>query len=167
VSTLVLLLLMAAAVALQLFLDARNVGVVARQNGWSEWKLRWVPSLRRWLTGSRWTRSYWLHYRDEHGRGERRLCHVTTNWSDGPAGVVLEPTVGAGVSRSRARRGSLFTITATAALGASVGLALGIVGAFLLYPGSNIAPAYGVILAGPVGMVAGLLVGILRARPLR
>ena len=39
---------------------------------------------------------------------------------------------------------------------ALVGAAIGVGLCFVIYPGSNIAPAYGVLYGGPAGLLAGL-----------
>ena len=45
------------------------------------------------------------------------------------------------------------------AAGLVLGLAIGIFGSMLLFRGSNIAPAYGVILGAPLGLLAGAAFG--------
>jgi hypothetical protein len=165
-SVLVLIALLALAFWLQYVLDARNIVRLATERRWSAPRVTWTPGS---LLRSRWERSYWLRYVDEHGRPERRLCRVTS-WFDGPHGVHVEPTVSERAGRAEhvairiespaLRR--LLSIAIWAGAGTLIGLAVGIGGCLLLFPGSNIAPAYGVIYVAPVGLAAGALFGALR-----
>ena len=159
-STLILVALLASAFALQLGLDVRSIARLAHGRRWSSARVTWTPWPRGAALHSRWERSYWLRYHDEQGRAQRRLCWV------GPAGIELEPIVPDARERGAARphlRRARFLI-ATICIGTFLGAALGIAGAFALYPGSNIAPAYGVIWGTPLGLVAGVLFGALCRR---
>jgi hypothetical protein len=51
-----------------------------------------------------------------------------------------------------------------ALVGAWAGSFVGIAACLVIFHGSNIAPAYGVIFVTPVGFVAGLTFGLLRRR---
>jgi hypothetical protein len=159
-SVVVLVVLIAGAFALSYGVDTRNILRLAAERRWSEPRVTWTPGS---LLRSRAERSYWLRYRDEDGRAERRLCRVTS-YLDGPYGVTVEPAAPARVEREpgspAARRVRLIVVSTAAGL--FLGVALGILGAFALYPGSNIAPAYGVIFGLPAGLVAGVLFGVLR-----
>lgn len=161
-STLVLIALLAAAFTIQHRLDVRNIGRVAEERHWSTTRITWTPWTRGSALRSRWERSYWLRYRDEHGNHARRRCWVT-NPFDGPAGVFLEPP--SSVERARgAPLGRLQLVAVATLAGGFIGAALGIGGSLLLFPSSNIAPAYGLFLMVPLGLGAGALFGVLRGR---
>lgn len=164
-STLVLIALIAVAFTIQVRVDAWNIARAASRRGWSVTRVTWTPWARGAALRSRAVRSYWLGYRDERGRLARCRCWVA-NPFDGPFGVTLEPAgvddAEHGVPAARMGR-ARFIVLATSA-GAFLGAALGIGGSLLLYPSSNIAPAYGLIVMAPVGLCAGALFGVLRAR---
>lgn len=163
-SILVLLALLAGALALQYRLDLGAVRQLASERRWSAPRLGWTP---RTLWNRRWRRTYWLHYRDESGRPTRRKCHLD-GISGGNGAVELEsiPTQYRTAARPRehtpiARAGRL---ALAAFIGLHLGLAAGVGGSFLLFPGSNVAPAYGVLWMGPLGLAAGVLYGTVRGR---
>jgi len=164
VSVLVLLALIGGGLGLQLFVDRRRILADVRDHGWSELRIRWAP-LARWLTSRRSQRWYRLRYLDPRGDERRCLCRV-----DG-SGVLFEPPepaesamglTGARTPAPRLARPAFVLVSAL--IGGALGLYLGIAACFVLYPGSNIAPAYGVILGAPLGLVAGLAFGLLRRR---
>jgi hypothetical protein len=164
-STFVLLVLIGSAFLIQYHVDARRILGIASENGWSALRVRWAPFARGWAMRSRAVRSYWLSYRDGSGRPERRLCLV-----GGGYGVRLEdacdqpgePRLGSTGRGARAPASRLQTILVWTCVGGFLGLALGIGGSLLLFPSSNIAPAYGILLLAPLGLGAGLLFGTLR-----
>jgi hypothetical protein len=163
---------LAAGFVVQRVFDTRVIAGVAIERHWSVLRITWAP-LARFLSGNKWERCYWLRYRDEDGNDSRRMARITGLLGLG-ASVVLDP---ASVERvERRTRGpraiaaprSAFSRTGLTLLcafgGAWVGAAIGILGSFALYPGSNIAPAYGVILVTPAGILAGGCFGFLRSR---
>jgi hypothetical protein len=122
-SVLVLVALIAGAFALSYGVDARNILRLAAERGWSEPRVRWTPGS---LLRSRAERSYWLRYRGEDGRTERRLCRVTS-YLHGPHGVTIEPAASERPARapvSPAGRRARLLVVSTAA-GVFRGRALG------------------------------------------
>jgi hypothetical protein len=167
-STLVLLALIGLAFALQYWADVRSIARAAEQRGWTVVRIRWTPwGGGAWLR-SRWERSYRLQHVDGDGRTQRRLCRAPMNWFDGAAGVSFEESTeehdSATVQVANRSPQRVRVIALSVSAGAFLGMALGIGGSLLLYPSSNIAPAYGLILMTPVGVVVGLTVGLLRMR---
>jgi len=163
-SVLVLLLLLGVAGTIQYRLDSGCIRALARERGWAVLGIAWVPTLLR----SRWERSYRLSYRAEDGRLERRVCRLV-NPFDGAGGVALEPAVGADELRgaralSPERLGRPVFVLLCAVAGLFAGCGFGIAACFALYPGSNIAPAYGVILGAPLGALGGAVLGLLLGR---
>jgi hypothetical protein len=163
---LVLFALIGAGFAIQCWLDVREIRREADGNGWRELAIAWTPFAPGSLLRHRNARSYWLRYRDRDGRWERRLCSVEGVFFLGSAEVAFD----AGASESASYGGAptmpgrIGTLTRWTCVGGFLGIALGIAASFVLYPTSNIAPAYGVILGGPLGLAAGALVGFLRSR---
>jgi hypothetical protein len=152
----VLLALLTVAIVLQYKLDARRIVQAAAERGWAPHSVVWAP-LARFGSLRRSVRSYWLSFHDDGGRPARCLCLV-----GGPYGVHLEEP-GEPLHRNAAPS-RLRTLALCAGGGVFAGVALGIGACALLYPGSNIAPAYGVILGAPLGLGGGVLLGILRGR---
>jgi hypothetical protein len=161
-STFVLVLLIAAAVGFQRQLDLRHIRQQVARQRWSEPRVRWTPLS---LLAGRMERNYWLDYRDERGQPARRLCRVT-GLLNGPEGVLLEANVlgAAAPSHAARRRSRLELVLIGAGAGAFLGSALGIGLSLLIFRGSNIAPAYGLILGAPLGLLIGASCGALRAR---
>lgn len=159
-SVLVLLVLVGGAFALCFWNDARGIAELAAERGWRELRIAWAPFAGFW-TGNRHERKYWLRYRDEDGRDARRLCKVVGLFQ-GSAGVCLEPveTPGSTLRLPRLNRAGRTLVGAGA--GAFAGCALGIALCLVIFPGSNIAPAYGVILGTPLGLLVGALLGARR-----
>ena len=160
VDVLVLIALLAAAVAVQVRVDVARIEAAARSRTWIPTRILWVP-WARFFTSTRGPRHYAVRYRDPSGRDERRLCRVS-GLLDG-ACVFLEPaplTTGPRPVRGPLPRAASIALGVGA--GAFVGTALGILAAFALVPGSNIAPAYGVLLGGPLGALVGGVLGALR-----
>lgn len=133
--------------------------------------VRWHRGLARWWSGSRWERCCWIRYCDEGARTVLRRCRLSGSFGVG-ADVALDPVIsergrasGVDTSGSGSRTWGLgrvpFTIVCIA-LGGVVGVAARIGGSMLLFPSSNIAPAYGILLGGPIGRMAGLIFGALR-----
>jgi hypothetical protein len=156
---LILLALVLGALAFQVMTDRANLSQLASGRGWRLERITFAPFAPGWLTRSKSQRAYRLHYRDELGRPETRTCVV-----GGAAGFRLDPPSGvssvsySGTARSTPRkRLPLFArLLLGPFLGAWIGAALGIALCFVIYPGSNVAPAYGVIYGAPVGLLAGL-----------
>ena len=158
-SVLVLIVLVGGAFALNHWLDLRAIVQVATERGWGEVRISWAP-FARFLASRRGERHYWLSYLDEGGRAVRRLCKVV-GVLQGTAGVFLEPVAAGSAPRARPMGRAARTVL-WAGAGAFLGLGLGIAACFVIFPGSNIAPAYGVILGTPLGLLAGGLLGALR-----
>lgn len=171
----VLAVLVGAGFWLQHWSDTRRITGVAQELRWSIARIRWAP-LARFVSGSRWERCYWLQYRDEKGRVARCLCRIrgflglgeTLSFDRVSFEAVAAVEAGGAVVRPAARPRTvgerLLLALACAFAGAWVGAAVGIGGAFLTHPGSNVAPAYGVIYGVPIGTIAGALFGFLRFR---
>jgi hypothetical protein len=166
-SAFLLIALLAVALFLQIRSDIGRIGGLVRERRWSDAEVRWAP-LVGLLTGTRRERCYWLRYQDEDGRASRRLCRLSGLF--GAAGVVLEPA-----TVERGARGAVAVAPApplgraSAAVlfglcGLFAGTALGIAASFVLFPSSNVAPAYGVLCGGPLGLLAGVVVALQRAR---
>jgi hypothetical protein len=156
---LVLIALIGGAFALCFWHDARGIATLAAEHGWRELRVAWAP-LARFLAGRRNERHYWLRYLDERGRPVRRLCKVV-GFLHGAAGVFLEPVASAPPARARPP-GRATRIVLWAVAGAFLGGNLGIAACFAIVPGSNIAPAYGLILGAPLGLVVGASLAALR-----
>jgi hypothetical protein len=169
---LLLVLAIAAGFVVQHAFDTRVIAGVATERHWSVMQITWAP-LARFLSGNKWERCYWLRYRDEDGNDSRRMARITGLFGLG-ASVMFDP---AAVERVERRTSGPRAIAAPksasskivltllfAFVGAWVGAAVGIAGSFALYPGSNIAPAYGVLFMSPIGILAGGLFGFLRQR---
>jgi hypothetical protein len=60
-------------------------------------------------------------------------------------------------------RASAASIGGIALIVGGIAFALGFFGSFVLYPGSNLAPLLGIFITGPVGFVAGALIGAVRS----
>lgn len=161
--TLVLIALLAGAFTLQYRLDVLNIGRAAGERRWNVLTVRWTP-WSGFLSGRRLERAYAVGIRDENGQPARCRCRVTT-FHD-PIGVFFESvTIDArerGTPISGGRR--LASIAVSGCVGGFLGLALGVGGSLLLFPTSNIAPAYGILLTGPLGLGIGALYGALRGR---
>ncbi len=173
-STVILFAMIGAAAWFQWFADSRTIASMAEQCRWSISSLSWAPFVR-WFSGRRGDRWYRLCFVDEQGRRGMRLCRVrglfgirTTvdfdqktlempSYDNAPMHANL-PTKKPPLS-GLGRAG--FAILCAFG-GAWVGAMVGIAGSLLIFHGSNIAPAYGVIFVAPVGFVAGLLFGFLR-----
>jgi hypothetical protein len=150
-----LLVLVLGAFAWQVHVDRSQLAQLASAKGWRLERITFAPFAPGWLMRSKVQRAYRLHYRDGQGRIETRTCVI-----GGAAGFRLDPPR-TGAQRGR---GSPLPLPARLALGAGLGLlagpALGIAVCFAIYPGSNVAPAYGVIFGAPLGLLAGVLVAL-------
>jgi hypothetical protein len=169
-SVLVLIALLATAFTIQYKLDVRGIVAEAAHRGWSVTGVSWAPLGGNWFGRSRNVRSYDLRYRDESGRFERCLCLVDGQTFTGSFDVAFEQVGRSKIATSSAwiaektASNRLVGILVWAFLGAWAGAALGIGVSFLIYPTSNVAPAYGVIFGTPLGLIAGVLFGALRRR---
>lgn len=168
------MVLIGAAAWFQWFSDSRTIAGMAEQCRWSISSLRWAPfahffSRRR---GDRW---YRLGFVDDKGRRGMRLCRVR-GWLgigttvDFDQATLEMPTYDPAALRPScpskpapaSTRSRLASTILCAISGAWVGAAVGIGGSLLIFHGSNIAPAYGVLFVAPVGFVAGFLFGLFR-----
>lgn len=153
---LVLLAAVAGLIVWQVLSDRASLSQLAAGKGWRLERISFAPFAPGWLTRSKYQRAYRLHYRDANGRQETRTCVV-----GGAAGFRLDPPSGSvGVSLGRELPRQRWPLPARLLLGAFAGVwagaAVGIAICWVIYPGSNIAPAYGVIWGAPLGLLAGL-----------
>jgi hypothetical protein len=164
-SALILLALIAGAFALQHLADRSSIAALAAARGWRVLRICWTPWTGASLGSSRALRHYRIDYQDESGRPQQRSCRLACFYA-GAAGVELDPLPARSLSGAAPARPlpGLLRAGMGAAVGAFAGGALGILGAFLLRPGSNIAPAYGLLLLTPIGALVGMAVGIFGRR---
>ena len=152
---LILLALVLGAAVWQVLCDRADLSQLASARGWRLERIRFAPFAPGWLTRSKVQRAYRLHYRDELGRLETRTCVV-----GGAAGFRLDPPSGSARASyggpPRTRMPLVARLLLGAFLGAWIGAAIGIGLCLVIYPGSNVAPAYGVIHGAPAGLLAGL-----------
>jgi hypothetical protein len=175
-STWILILLIGGSAWFQWFADSRTIASMAEQCRWSVSSLRWAP-FARWFTGGRGDRWYRLCFVDEQGRRGMRLCRVR-GWMGIGTTVDFDPETlempsfgsaparpGLPMKKTSMSAGARAAFTVVCAfVGAWIGAAVGIGGSLLLFHGSNIAPAYGILFVAPLGCVAGILFGLLRGR---
>lgn len=160
-STLILLLLIGAGFCAQYLLDLRLIRAWASERGWSTPAVRWAPFAPKSFRDSRWTRSYAVRLRDASGAWREGHCHVCNLIFGSASDVLFDETA----PRGSARRGPApllgrpAWLLAGGAIGSFLGAGVGILGSFVLYPTSNIAPAYGLLMLGPLGLIAGLAFG--------
>lgn len=156
---LILLAVILGVLAWQVMADRADLSQLAAARGWRLERITFAPFAPGWFLRSRSQRAYRLHYRDESGRLETRTCVV-----GGAQGFRLDPPrseasasfAGSVRSKPRKRLPLPVRLVLGALLGCWAGAALGIGLCFVIYPGSNVAPAYGVIYGAPVGLLAGL-----------
>jgi hypothetical protein len=156
---LILIAMLAGAFAWQYLADRADLFQLATARGWRLERITFAPFAPGWLLRSRHLRAYRLHYRDESGRLETRTCVV-----GGRQGFRLDPPAGSAVRVRRAPLPLLARLAIGAGGGLVAGMALGIGICFVIFPGSNIAPAYGVIYGAPAGLLAGVLAALLPRR---
>jgi len=159
-SVLLLLVLVLGALVWQVLSDRADLSQLAAGRGWRLERITFAPFAPGWLGRSKVQRAYRLEYRDASGQLETRTCVI-----GGAQGFRLDPPRSsasvpfAGIARGATRK--RLPLVARLALGAFggawAGMALGIGLCFVIYPGSNVAPAYGVILGAPAGLVAGIV----------
>lgn len=153
---LILLALILGALTWQVLADRADLSQLAAARGWRLERIRFAPFAPGWALRSRAQRSYRLHYRDASGRLETRTCVV-----GGAQGFRLDPPRSAASAFQHGGTRKRLPLLARLVLGAGVGCwggaALGTALCFVIYPGSNVAPAYGVIYGAPVGLLAGLV----------
>lgn len=167
--TLLLVVAIAGSFWLQYWLDARLIRAAAERNAWQATSIRWAP-LEDFGRLNSWARTYWLTYTDERGASAKRWVRVTSFLGLGatienvPAGRPIAE--GSFRSDSTGRTGSGIGRTASAIVGFCVGgflgAGVGIAVCLTLSPTSNVAPAYGILLAGPIGALTGGAVGWFR-----
>jgi hypothetical protein len=153
-SVLLLLVLVLGALAWQVLSDRADLSQLAAGRGWRLERITFAPFAPGWLGRSKVERAYRLEYRDASGQLETRTCVI-----GGAQGFRLDPPRSSASTRAVPRK--RLPLVARLALGAFggawAGMALGIGLCFVIYPGSNVAPAYGVILGAPAGLIAGIV----------
>lgn len=163
-STLILVLMIAAGWRVQLLLDRRVIRAWASERGWSPPTVTWAPFAPKTIRDSRWTRSYAVRLRDETGAWREGYCRVCNMMFGSASDVLFEsaPQRGSKARGPAPRMGRPAWLLAGGAIGSFIGVAVGIAGSLVLLPTSNIAPAYGLLLTGPLGFLAGILFGALK-----
>jgi hypothetical protein len=175
-STFLLITVLIGSAWIQHAIDARTIASMAEELHWSVSSLRWAP-LARFFTSRKGDRWYRLAFVDEKGRRGTRLCRVRgwlgfgTSIEFGPGTLDLPSYDDAhGSSSTPAQRvpssgmSRIAFVILCAFGGAWAASALGIGICMLIFPGSNIAPAYGILFGAPIGGVAGVLFGVFRRR---
>lgn len=152
---LVLLVLVLGAFVWQFLADRADLFQLATARGWRLERVTFAPFASGWLWRSKFQRAYRLHYRDESGRQESRTCVI-----GGAQGFRLDPPAGRASSLHRGPLPLFARLAIGVGGGLMAGMALGIAICFVIFPGSNIAPAYGVILGAPAGCLAGLAIAL-------